>query len=111
MAERGLSWCPVAVMPSSTILSAGTYQIDGPNGTIVDIPDGGPEIALTRRMPGESGIANCLTTVTGENRLCLAEGIGLEVLRWIDSDLTDEMSMAVNTLFDRIAATARAAPP
>ena len=111
MAERGLSWCPVAVMPSSTILSAGTYQIDGPNGMIVDIPDEGPEIALTRRMVSESGIANCLTTVTGENRLCLAEGIGLEVLRWIDSDLTDEMSMAVNTLFDRIAATARAAPP
>ena len=111
MAERGLSWCPVEVMPSATILSAGTYQIDGPNGTIVDIPDGGPEIALTRRMLGESGIANCLTTVTGENRLCLAEGIGLEVLRWIDSDVTDEMSMAVNTLFDQIAATARPAPP
>ena len=111
MAERGFSWCPVAVMPSSTILSAGTYQIDGPNGTIIDIPDGGPEIALTRRMLGESGIANCLTTVTGENRLCLAEGIGLEVLRWIDSDVTDEMSMAVNALFDRIAATARPAPP
>ena len=111
MAERGLGWCPVAVMPSATILSAGTYQIDGPNGTIVDIPDEGPEIALTRRMLGESGIANCITTVIGENRLCLAEGIGLEVLRWIDSDVTDEMSMAVNTLFDQIAATARPAPP
>ena len=48
MAERGLSWCPVAVMPSATILSAGTYQIDGPNGTIVDIPDG----ARKSRLPG-----------------------------------------------------------
>ena len=48
MAERGLSWCPVAVMPSATILSAGTYQIDGPNGMIVDIPDG----ARKSRLPG-----------------------------------------------------------
>ncbi len=108
--ERGLDWCPVATLPSGTILSAGTYQIDGPGGVIVDIPDGGPQIALTRRSLSESGISNCFTTVVGENRICLAEEIGLEVGRRIDSDAADNVMRAVNTLFDAIAATARRAP-
>ena len=109
-----LQWCPVAAMPSATILSPGTYQIDGfddPEGAIVDIPEGGPQIALTRRILGESGISNCFTTLVGENRLCLAEVIGLEVLRWVDPDFTVVNKKAVNALFDQIAATARRAPP
>ena len=113
IAER-LPWCPVAAMPSATILSPGTYQIDGfddPEGAIVDIPEGGPQIALTRRILGESGISNCFTTLVGENRLCLAEVIGLEVLRWVDPDFTVANKKAVNALFDQIAATARRAPP
>ena len=109
-----LPWCPVAAMPSATILSPGTYQIDGfddPEGAIVDIPEGGPQIALTRRILGESGISNCFTTLVGENRICLAEVFGVEVLRRVDPDFTVANKKAVNALFDQIAATARLAPP
>ena len=113
MKARSLSWCPVTEMPSSTVLGAGTYQLDDPQGVIVDIPDGGPQIALTRRMLSRSGVARCFTTLSGENRLCLAERIGLEVLRWIEAGATGSSnndSMSVDALFDKIAASARKAP-
>ena len=110
--ERGLPWCPVATIPSATVLGAGTYQFDVPHGAgaIIDIPAGGPQIALTRQILDDSGISYCFTTPVGENRLCLDEVSGVETLRRIDPDFTDDMRMAVNALFDAIASSARRAP-
>ncbi len=111
--ERRIWYCPVTVMPSATILSAGTYQFEDRygEGAIIDIPDAGPQIALTRRVLDDSGISRCLTTPTGENRICLDEVSGVETLRRIDSAATDNVRRAVDVLFDQIAATARRMPP
>ena len=112
MKARSLSWCSVTTMPSSVLIRAGTYQFEVPRGgAIMDVPGGGPPIALTRQMLDDSGISLCFTTLTGENRLCLDETSGVETLRWIESDVTGGSSqMTVEDLFDEISASARRAP-
>ena len=79
-------------------------------GAIIDIPDAGPQIALTRQMLDDTGISYCFTTPVGKNRICLDELSGVETLRWIDPDFTDDKVKAVNALFDAIAASARRTP-
>ena len=106
--ERELSHCMVREIPSGA-LSAGTYQFDGANGAIIDIPMSGPQVALTHLSYQDDGwVRFCLTTLSGENKLCLFEDNGQESSRVIETD--GAAGEAIAALFDEIVTSARSAP-
>ena len=116
MMARGLSWCPVAQMYGDVALAAGTYQMDV---FIVDIPADGPRVQHSWTMIGPASGVQCLSDLGDLELLCLGAG-GRESWRGpsfsngseaIEGYATDRAPAGLDAVFDKIAATARLAPP
>ena len=132
MKERGLSWCPVAVMPGRTALGPGTWQIDG--NVIVDIPQLSPQVmwSAIEGYDADSGpsLLYCLSDLSEREEICLDAYSGVEAGRGMidkyrrgggaaaarsetvsgESGETTTPVPGLNAVFDRIAASARPAP-
>ena len=118
--EIGFVWCPVAEAPHSVALAAGTYLLE--EGIIIDIPADGPRVQRTWTeqtddISGGGGWAVCLSDLADLVKLCLGLG-GKEVSRGpsdgyaaIAGSDADGPPAGIDAVFDKIAGTARPAPP
>ena len=123
MAERDLSWCPVAALPQADgALPPGTYQIA--SSLIIDIPAGEMDVGFCGYLladyggpesipEGRSSSANCFCDLSGLWEMCLDAHTAVEWGRSSTDPEADDQALPadVNAVFDQIAATARPAPP
>ena len=123
MAERSLSWCPVAAMPwSEEAIPPGTYQVQG--NIIVDIPVATVQAKISSIYASDggpgSGRGYCFSDLAERWEVCLDASSGEEILRAVPPQIhssgangasSSTPPAEVDALLDQIAATARPAPP
>ena len=123
MAERGLSWCPVAAMPQTEgAIPPGTYQVQG--NIIVDIPVATVQAKISSIYASDGGAGSgrgyCFSDLAERWEVCLDASSGEEILRAVPPQIHSSGANGassstppadVDALLDQIAATARPAPP
>ena len=122
MAERGLDWCPVALVPDDGTLTPGTtYQMSS-DTIIIDVPTTGPRVHFLSLVAWEGlqtgGLAFCFSDLKNIEGVCLNGATGEEWSRGSvdarqrNSEASGLLSPppGLDAVFDQIVATARPAP-